>query len=295
MKEACFAIVLVVLGGCSAGGEADDYMPDIYHPEATDGDADAGDPGARPDGLSLDSPLPDGYGLEMSEGGDGCGIRNACGGCTVLRYSPGQACGGCGGTYECNGPDELRCVGGCSPVGCADLTREGFLSTEDWPEIAACGGGFEVAGVLHSTPTCDRDAGNTSTNPMGTGCSAADLCAMGWRLCASAAEVGDRTRSGGVPSDWAASTFFAAAVSGPADDEVCGIGENDVYGIGSAGGGADRATCAPLTRTSSDKCDDLPSPWDCGDVSTVWQYDEATQITKLGPQGGGVLCCLAPD
>ena len=95
-------------------------IPDVSRPDRADAADDGGGPDTRPDGISLDVPLPDGYGLEMTEGGDGCGLRNSCGGCTTLRYSSGQACGGCGGAYECAGPDELRCVGGCSPVGCAD-------------------------------------------------------------------------------------------------------------------------------------------------------------------------------
>jgi hypothetical protein len=278
-----------LVAGCAAGTEGDDFLPDVFHPDGRD--AESGDPGTRPDGLVMDSPIPDGYGLEIGEGGDACGIRNACGGCTSLRASPGTPCGGCDGSYTCAGPEEVRCAGGCSLVGCADNTREGFISPTTWPEIAACGGGFSVAGILHAVVSCDRQAGNTSTNPMGTACSAADLCAEGWRPCASPAEVRDRT-TGGVPTDWPTSTFFAAAVSGPADDEVCGIGTNDIYGLGSAGGSADRGTCAPLTRASGDQCGDLPAPWDCGEATGIWQYDEATLVTKPGPQGGGVLCCL---
>jgi len=272
-------------------GEEDDFPFDTGREDVVRDADSATDPGVRPDGISLDAPLPDGYGLEVAEGGDGCVVRNPCGGCANLRSSPGTPCGGCDGEYACNGPDDVRCVGGCNPVGCADNTREAFLSPTTWPEIAACGGGFQVAGILHAVVSCGRNAGNNSTNPTGTGCSPADLCAEGWRPCASPREVTDRT-AGGMPSDWPASSFFAASVSGPADDEVCGIGTNDIYGVGSAGGSADRGTCLPLTRTSGDQCDDLPSPWDCGTSPGIWQYDEASQVTKPGPGGGGVLCCL---
>ncbi len=81
----------------------------------------------------------------------------------------------------------------------------------------------------------------------------------------------DRTSGGTIPSDFEANAFYAARVSGPESDEVCGMGENDFYGLGTAGGGADRGTCAPLTRTSGDQCGDLPGPWDCGDSPGLWQ------------------------
>lgn len=294
--QARWAVVWLSLGmvGCAAT-EADDE--DVYLPEVTPRDivrdADAAPDGPRPDGIYLDVPLPEDYGLEIAEGGDACAVRNPCGGCSNLRASPGTPCDGCGGTFACNGPEDVTCVTMCSLNGCADNTREAFLNLTTYPEIAACGGGFQEPGVLHAVPGCARNAGNNSTNPNGIGCSIADLCAEGWRPCASPLEVEQRT-SAGVPSDFPASAFFAAAVSGPADDEVCGIGTNDFYGLGTAGGGADRGTCAPLTRSSGDKCDDLPAPWDCGEATGIWQYDEADQATKPGPQSGGVLCCLAP-
>lgn len=287
----CLSVALV---GCAATGADDE---DVYLPEVTprdvvrDGDAEPDGP--RPDGIRLDVPLPEDYGLEVSEASDACAVRNPCGGCANLEASPGTPCDGCGGTYVCAGPDEVTCATMCSPNGCADSTREAFLNMTTYNRIAACAGGFQVAGLLHATPQCSRNAGNNSTNPNGIGCSIADLCAEGWRPCASPREVQQRTGAG-IPSDFPAASFFAAAVSGPADDDICGIGSNDFYGLGTAGGTADRGTCAPLTRSSGDQCDDLPAPWDCGE-STTWpnQFDEADKVTKPGPQGGGVLCCLA--
>lgn len=289
----------VLAFGCATGGEEvydgawdTDWTSDVRDVRDFGYDApDASD--ARPDGLGLDVPLPDGYGTEIAETADGCGIRNSCGGCSRLRAEPGTACGGCDGVYECAGPDSVRCVGGCSPIGCSDMQREGFLSIDTWPEIAACSGGFTVAGVFWTDPQCSRGAGDDSRNPSGSGCSIADLCAEGWRPCASPAEVRDRTDDRGCDIDWPAGMFFAARVSGPAGADECGIGTNDFYGCGSAGGGADRGTCAPLTRSSGEKCRDIPPPWDCEDTGVVWQYDEAARVVKPGP-GGGVLCCLAP-
>jgi hypothetical protein len=277
----------VLAAGCSAASDDGDDRPDYGRPDVHDVEV-----GPRPDSFSIDSPLPDGYGIEVADGGDGCGIPNSCGGCSNLRGTPGAPCGGCGGTYACNGPEDVRCVGGCSPVGCADNSREGFRSTTTYPEIAACAGGFQIAGLFDIVVSCDRNAGNTSTNPSGTGCTAEDLCAAGWRLCASPLEVRERTSGGTLPDDWEANAFYAAKVSGPDSDEICGIGDNDFYGLGSVGGGADRGTCVPLTRTSGEKCEDLPSPWDCGESTGLWQYDEASKVTKPGATGGGVLCCL---
>jgi len=289
VKVLRLATLCVLAVGCSASDD-DEFQPDYGHPDARDGEG--GEIGPGPDGISLDSPLPDGYGIEVSDGGDACSIRNACGGCSNLRASPGQACGGCEGSYACDGPENVRCVGGCSPVGCADNSREGFRSTTTYSEIAACAGGFQIAGLFGVEVSCDRNAGNTSTNPSGAGCSAEDMCAEGWRLCASPDEVRDRTSGGTLPDDFESNAFYAAKVSGPADDTVCGMGTNDFYGVGTVGDGADRGTCAPLTRSSGDACGDLPSPWDCGDYPGIWQYDEATQVTKPGATGGGVLCCL---
>ena len=298
VMQARWAVVWLsfVVVGCAATGADDEdvYLPEVS-PHDVVRDGDTVPDGPRPDGIYLDVPLPEDYGLEIADGGDACAVRNGCGGCSNLRASPGTPCGGCGGAYACNGPEDVMCVGGCSPSGCADNTREGFQTLATYPEIAACQGGFQVAGILHSVPACGNNAGNNSTNPNGIGCSIADLCAEGWRPCASPLEVGQRTTAG-IPSDFPDVSFFAAAVSGPASmgDGECGIGSNDFFGLGTAGASADRGTCAPLTRSSGEKCDDLPPPWDCGDSGAVWQYDEADQATKPGPQGGGVLCCLAP-
>jgi hypothetical protein len=285
-------LLIGLMFGCAA--VEDDPGDSWWVPEATREDgAEATVPDVRPDGISLDSPLPDGYAVEVTEATDGCGIRNACGGCGRLRSDPGTPCGGCGGEYVCNGPEDVLCDGGCNPIGCSDFTREGFLSPSTYPEIAACAGGFSVAGITGSSSTCGRAAGNSSLNPSGTGCSLSDLCAEGWHPCGSPAEVRDRTTAG-IPTDFPAASFFAAAVSGPASDEVCGIGTNDFYGVGTAGSSADRGTCAPLNRSSGEKCDDIPPPWACEDSGVAWQYDEAARAVKPGPGGGGALCCLGP-
>lgn len=283
---------VLLLAGC-AGVENGQITPRDVGAEDREAAPPDVDRDARTDGLALDFSLPDGYGTEVAEASDGCGIRNSCGGCLRLRAEPRTACGGCGGQYECNGPDSVVCVGGCSPIGCSDGLREGFVSVDDYPEIAACAGGFGVAGILWSEPMCTRRAGDDSSNPNGTGCSLSDLCAEGWRPCASPAEVRDRTDDRGCEVEWPAGSFFAAAVSG-AGSNRCGIGEDDFFGCGSAGRSPDRGTCAPLNRSSGEKCRDIPPPWQCEDRGVTSQFDEAVRAVKSGPAAGGVLCCLGP-
>jgi hypothetical protein len=169
-----------------------------------------------------------------------------------------------------------------------------------FPEIAGCAGGWTIAGIINPEsgsaipPNCGRLSGDDSFNPEGWECSAADLCANGWRICSSARDVSERTKGWtkgcGADADWPPGTFFAAAVSGTGDNE-CKLGVNDIFGCGSAGDGADAGTCAPLTKYSDDKCDALPSTWDCGNGYLTTNLTEAKDVKKTGPEGGGVLCC----
>ena len=79
-----------------------------------------------------------------------------------------------------------------SPIGCSDGTREAFTNMGTHPNIAGCSGGFSVAGVTTQnsmSPQCNRGAGNSSGNTFGNGCSVEDLCAAGWHVCTSSAEV----------------------------------------------------------------------------------------------------------
>ncbi len=259
-----------------------------------------------------DTVYPDGpeFGLgsrdqwQLSQDGavdNSCAIPNDCGGCAILEGVPGTECDSCGGAWECDGLNDVVCMGGCDELGCSDGEREGFEDTALFPEIAGCSGAWTIAGLIIAdsggvaTPRCGRMAGDDNPwNPEGWECSAADLCANGWRLCASASDISERTRSWdegcGSDSDWPAGAFFAAAVSGTGDNE-CKFGVNDIFGCGSVGDGADVETCYPLNKYSDDDCDALPGTWDCGEGSLTTNLTEAADVTKDGVEGGGVLCC----
>jgi hypothetical protein len=209
-------------------------------------------------------------------------------------------------------PDSATAPDAPAP-GCADGTREGFLSVTRYPRIAGCSGGFAVAGLAGAVgPVCARNAGNDSKNPAGSGCSAADLCAEGWHVCTSATEVAARSPEGCAgASDAPFGTFFATRQSGPGCNlcargpevcdacQMCGMAGcrqecrqtaatvDDFFGCGDVGYPAS-GSCAPLTRASGNNCETLPRPWSC---PTPAGRNEADTVVKPGPESGGVLCC----
>ena len=85
------------------------------------------------------------------------------------------------------------------------------------PFIAACSGGFQVPGLLSELqPTCGQTGGDDGPNPTGIGCSAWDLCASGWHVCKTAAEVQQLSPGGcGDAAPGGDSLFFATRQSGP--------------------------------------------------------------------------------
>jgi hypothetical protein len=177
--------------------------------------------------------------------------------------------------------------GTIDPIGCADGEREGFVSEAAFPSIAACSGGWSLPGVLGPpAPACVHTGGDDGLNAGGLGCSASDLCSVGWHICSGPADV---SASGAPDCGALAPTidgFFAIAQSGPGLG-MCGAGANDVFGCGTVGAVPDPATCSPVDRFSNDLCVALPAPWACG----ADNLNEAAQITKAGPDVVGVLCC----
>lgn len=170
------------------------------------------------------------------------------------------------------------------PIGCADGEREGFVSAETFPHIAACAGGFALPGVRATiAPACGRAAGDDGALPDGAGCNVADLCSEGWHVCVGAAEVGARTAASCAE---AGDGFFVTRQSGPGG-ALCGDGANDLFGCGAVGQAVADASCTPLDRFSFDLCSALPAPWSCGADGAV----EADAVVKPGADGGGVLCC----
>jgi hypothetical protein len=194
-------------------------------------------------------------------------------------------------------------------VGCADGEREGFVELGKYVSIAACSGGFQVPGLLGGlAPTCNFMGGDDGSNPTGLGCSAWDLCAPGWHVCTSAAEVAQDSPTGCDGSVLGgAALFFATRQSGPGCG-LCAMGSqsfpgcetcscvadclqtdataNDVFGCGSIGDTP--GDCGVLDRFSNDGCDLLGPPWSCGNDGC----NEANDVTKPSSEGGGVLCCL---
>jgi hypothetical protein len=218
-----------------------------------------------------------------------CLSPNACGGCSVLAQEPGSPCGRCGGVFVCDGTDSVVCDDPCSElVGCSDGEREGFMDTATFPNIAACAGGWSEAGILDTQPQCNRLSGDDTINTNGSGCSAADLCAEGWHVCSSLSEI-DGASSVGCAYSWENGTFWVAAVSGDGSQECGTSGADDLFGCGTEGVDAE-LSCSPLSRSSGDKCGDLPDTWECPG-GMFGSSTEAEDVKKSGPEGGGVLCC----
>lgn len=150
--------------------------------------------------------VPDCRGREC--GSDGCG--GTCGACarsaarcnasgrcectpvcaaTGFLCGPdgcGGACGSCTGELPVCGPHRT-CVGAPPVIGCSDGSREGFVSRERFPSIAACAGRWEGEQNLRSAPVgvaCGEPSAGRCPGP-------ADLCASGWHVCMQNGWPGD--------------------------------------------------------------------------------------------------------
>jgi len=173
-------------------------------------------------------------------------------------------------------------------AGCADGTREGY---DGEAKIAACAGGFELAGVVSDesrAPACGRTAGNDGARADGAGCSAADLCAAGFHVCESAAEVAATASTGACPSG-SGTTFWLTRQAEDANGECMPGASNNLVGCGTGVGVAAHASCAPLdTELRYTHCQTL-STWECGTSADA--NNEALLVSKVGAAEGGVLCC----
>jgi hypothetical protein len=254
------SVALVVLAAACAG------CFDLFHDTDWAARPDAGGAGAT--GSAGSAGAPSTGGSTGDGGSDGGSAAAATGGA-------GGSAGGAGGGAPID------------PIGCSDGQREGYFDPAAFPLVASCSGAWSVAGVMGAlAPVCGRLGGDDGQKPDGIGCSAADLCAEGWHVCASSAEVAAASPSGcGGAADPQTLVFFATGQSGAGLSD-CGPGENDLFGCGTIGT-APAPTCAPLDRTSADLCAALGAPWSCG----LDGAKEATAVTKTGSDGGGVLCC----
>jgi len=183
---------------------------------------------------------------------------------------------------------------GVAGPGCSDGTREGFREYEVWPLIAGCAGGFAQAGVIGTLkPACALVAGDSSNNPAGVGCSAADLCAAGWHVCLDGPDVANHSPTGGCEGSVVAGEprFFLVAM-GASPMGTCTsdrTAANDLHGCGGLGE-PESADCQPLNRRMGfADCRKTDRIWFCG--SSSGSTEEASVVTKSGPTLGGVLCC----
>lgn len=202
--------------------------------------------------------------------------------------------GGTGGVVivvDAAPPQEMRIV---SAIGCADGTREGFLSLNRYPGIAACSGGWTEPGLSTTAsmvPQCENRGGNSGPYPNGGTCSAADLCAVGWHVCESANEAerhSDDCDDAVEPAN-GSPIFFATRQPSATSGCSSNMGDSNIIGCGNIGG-QPSSGCGPLNaRLDNEDCARY-RPWLCGDdemsVST-----ELRLVTKPGSTRGGVLCC----
>jgi len=201
---------------------------------------------------------------------------------------------GAAGAIDAGEPPGLS--GSPLQTGCSDGTREGFRDFGAWQNIAGCAGAFTQPGVIGSPtllPACELQAGDSSGNPSGAGCNAADLCAQHWHLCRSAADVADhsptRDCEGSVP---AGEPRFFLVGAGASAMGICSPdpeAANDLHGCGGFGQ-PESDGCAPLSRRMGfADCQATSGVWSCGGVDDSLR--EATVVTKPGIALGGVLCC----
>jgi hypothetical protein len=247
-------------------------------------------------------------------------------------------CGACGkvcsASEVCSG-GMCTALSSINAAGCADSTREAFVNQAIFPAIAACAGGWDGNGSIANytgvfpaplrttSPACAQN-GNSGPNPKGAGCSAIDLCAAGWHICAggevivrvqqAAPDAGIRT-DGCAAETWPARSFFAAAigstgfsicaepygtVTGPSCTNASGaVGcqanpglTNDIFGCGSEGVAV--STCGDVDRSGGNLCGSLDSGWSCGTDGLRESVNAVHNPSPAGAaSGGGVLCCMS--
>lgn len=137
-------------------------------------------------------------------------------------------------------------------------------------------------------PACGRQGGDDGPNPNGAGCSIEDLCAVGWHVCKSAADVAVSSGNAGCAAD--AVNGFWLTRQAQTDGGSCAPPpvDNNPSGCGSVGL-AVSTSCAPLNRYMRYTTCQAAPPWVCGTAAEA--LSEAAVIAKLGPAQGGVICC----
>ncbi len=158
------------------------------------------------------------------------------------------------------------------------------------------------------SPSGALDGHHAGTHPTGVGCNVADLCAVGWHVCAGAAEVAARSSTGCTNASPSAGQFFTTRQSStgcgvcatgtnfanpPCNSSSCATNcgptdaiANDFFGCGSVGA-TPAAGCAPFNAFSNNVCASLPAGWSCGSDG----YNEAFNVVLTSAAAGGALCC----
>jgi hypothetical protein len=161
-------------------------------------------------------------------------------------------------------------VSSVSP-GCDSGVRAGFKDAAKFPNIAACAGSWNEPGLVTRTNTGQATA--------------SALCADGWHVCSTIAEVQRKSHGlGCVAAEPEGTGFFAIAEGATKAPECFTSGPVGVLGCGVLGAPAPEA-CAPMERVSNPGCSALDEPWACERGSELWS------LTKSSRDAGGVLCC----
>lgn len=173
--------------------------------------------------------------------------------------------------------------------GCADGQREGFVDELTHPNIAGCSGMWSQ-GDMRAPRTCVSPSGDDLPGS-GAGCSARDLCEIGWHVCQTDTEVAANSGTGtcvGATVGGDPSLFFVTLQSGPGSMN-CGVGNNDLFGCGNLGA-TPNANCAPLNRFGNNENASLNPVWDY--VGNGTGQDEVIATVKTADTFGGALCCI---
>jgi hypothetical protein len=239
---------------------------------------------------------------------------------------------GCVGGKNVDFEPDSRANGTAAQTGCADGTREGFVDLNASPNIAGCSGGWSIPGVMITnpgvapacaglmthdtvTPACNRMGGDDGLNPNGAGCNVADLCAAGWHVCSTAADIASHSATGCTgavpPEDVDTQMFFVSRQSSngcgvcatgtrtdaDCNSSACTAGcaqtaktSNDIFGCGNIGNGSSLLDCGPIDSFGNDLCSALTgTSWSCNDGDGG--ECEAYAVTHATARAGGALCC----
>ena len=268
------------------------FVPDTLTDATTDAADDSKDAAAQADSGTEQTDVENtndtasagtDSGTAAGDASDSNGTGSTDAQATTDTEGSGSTDTGSGGTDTGSGgadttvPTDVVQVGPVGSNGCADGTREAFLDEKAFPKIAACGGAWDIKGIHHGTPKCNREAGNDGKNKDGKGCNVEDLCADGWRVCYGKKDVLDRNPDGcarimdGVkePGFFLARTSSTGAFNCSQDSTKFGDPGtvNDLFGCGNLGCGTTQGTCTGnkkgcdpatdcATCAAGDKCTD---------------------------------------